>query len=262
MTAPLVTYELDGPVALIGLNRPDKRNAINDATLASLRSAVSKAIEEADVGVIYGHGKNFSAGLDLAELAARLDPATPKPRKRRARHPWHETFDLVERGGIPFVAALHGATIGGGLELAMACHIRVADATTFYALPEGQRGIFVGGGGSVRIPRLIGVARMADMMLTGRLLNADDGRQLQLAQYVVAPGQALAKAREIAAGIASNTPTTNWMIANVLPRIGELPHDAGLFMEYLNTSTERSPEARQRLSDFLEKRAAPLTRRP
>lgn len=260
MSSDLVTYELDGKVALIGLNRPDKRNAMNDAAVTALRDAVLRAGEEADAGVIFGHGGNFSAGLDLAELATRLQPDAPRPRKRLPRHLWHSTFDLIARGSIPFVAALHGATIGGGLELAAAAHIRVADQTTFFGLPEGQRGIFVGGGGSVRIQRIIGYATMADMMLTGRLLSAEEGREHRLAQYTVPPGEALGKAKELAAKIAGNTANTNWMITNVLPRVNDLSHDDGLFMEYLNSSMARPPESLQRLNDFLQKRATPLAR--
>ena len=100
----------------------------------------------------------------------------------------------MQYGPVPVVAALHGAVVGGGLELAAACHIRVADDTTFYALPEGSRGIFVGGGGAVRIPRLIGAARMTDMMLTGRVYNAQEGERVGFAQYLVPEGQAFAKA--------------------------------------------------------------------
>jgi enoyl-CoA hydratase/carnithine racemase len=98
---------------------------------------------------------------------------------------WHDALDRLQYGPVPVIAALHGAVVGGGLELASACHIRVADDSTFYALPEGSRGIFVGGGGSVRIPRLIGTARMTDMMLTGRVYNAEDGERAGLAQYLV-----------------------------------------------------------------------------
>ncbi|WP_213772261.1 crotonase/enoyl-CoA hydratase family protein [Bradyrhizobium sp. dw_78] len=257
MTSDLVTYELEDNIALIGLNRPDKRNAINDDLLRALSEAVTRAGDEADVGILFGHGPNFSSGLDLAQLAERLRPDAPYPRKRK-RYIWHTAFDLIARGTVPFVAALHGATIGGGLELAAAAHLRVADETTEFGLPEGQRGIFVGGGGSVRIQRIVGYTVMADMMLTGRILNAEEARQVHLAQYVVPPGQALAKAREIAGKIAMNTPQTNWQITNVLPRIGELSHDDGLFMEYLNTSMTRPPEARQRLNEFLEKKASRL----
>jgi (methylthio)acryloyl-CoA hydratase len=257
MSSNLITYELEGAVAIIGLNRPEKRNAINDDLVLQLRDAVVRAGDEADAGVIVGHGVNFSAGLDLAELLGRLDPATPRPRKKRD-HTWHTVFDIIARGPIPFVAALHGAVVGGGLELAAAAHIRVADRTAFFGLPEGQRGIFVGGGGSVRVQRIIGYSVMADMMLTGRLLTVDEAEKLTIVRYVVDQGQALAKAKELAARIAQNTPLTNWQITNVLPRINDLSHDDGLFMEYLNSSMQRPPESMQRLRDFVEKRATPL----
>ena len=96
--------------------------------------------------MIFGHGEHFSAGLDLAEHIER----TPLEGVHHSRK-WHAIFDDIERGAIPFVAALHGAVVGGGLELAAAAHLRVADATAFFALPEGRREIFVGGGGSVRM---------------------------------------------------------------------------------------------------------------
>jgi (methylthio)acryloyl-CoA hydratase len=257
MSSNLITYELEGAVAIIGLNRPEKRNAINDDLVLQLRDAVVRAGDEADAGVIVGHGVNFSAGLDLAELLEKLDPTTSRPRKKRD-HAWHTVFDIIARGPIPFVAALHGAVVGGGLELAAAAHIRVADRTAFFGLPEGQRGIFVGGGGSVRVQRIIGYSVMADMMLTGRLLSVDEAEKLAIVRYVVEQGQALAKAKELAARIAQNTPLTNWQITNVLPRINDLSHDYGLFMEYLNSSMQRPTESMRRLRDFVEKRAIPL----
>ncbi len=257
MTPELVTCEFDGPIALIGLNRPDKRNAINENVIDALRDAVRRAGEDADVAVLFGHGSNFCAGLDLAEALGRASGQVAPPRKRR-RHSWHEVFDTIARGPIPFVAALHGAVVGGGLELATAAHVRVCDESAFFGLPEGQRGIFVGGGGTVRIQRVVGYTVMADMMLTGRLLSAAEGEREHIVRYVVPEGQALAKARELAAKIAKNTPETNWRITNVLPRINDLSHDDGLFMEYLNSNMQRSPESAQRLRDFVEGRAAPL----
>jgi len=257
MSASLITYELDGAVAVIGLNRPEKRNAINDEVVFALRDAVVRAGEEADAGVIFGHGVNFSAGLDLAELLKRMDPATPKPRKKRD-HAWHTVFDIIARGPIPFVAALHGAVVGGGFELAAATHIRVADRSAFFGLPEGQRGIFVGGGGSVRVQRIVGYSVMADMMLTGRMLSVDEAERLNIVRYVVDEGQAVAKAKELAARIAQNTPLTNWQITNLLPRINDLSHDDGLFLEYINTSMQRPPESVERLREFVEGRAKPL----
>lgn len=251
----LVTYRIDGPIAVIGLNRPDKRNAINSAVIDALKLAVLRAGEEAAAGVIHGHGGNFSAGLDLAELAEQMGKARPGKRKPNA---WHATFDLIARGTIPFVAALHGPTIGGGLELAAAAHVRVADENTLCGLPEGQRGIFVGGGGTVRIQRLIGYGAMADLMLTGRLLTAEEAVAARLVQYVVPSGASLPKAIEIATRIASNTALFNWQITNVLPRINDLSHDDGLFLESLNSAMERPPESRERVRSFLDKTATRL----
>jgi (methylthio)acryloyl-CoA hydratase len=257
MSDNLVSYELDGAVALIGLNRPDKRNAIHDPLIDALRAAVLRAHEEADVAVLHGHGSNFCAGLDLGEALARATGQIKPPRKRR-RHNWHEVFDLVARGPIPFVAALHGAVVGGGLELAMAAHVRVCDETALFGLPEGQRGIFVGGGGTVRIQRVVGTTVMMDMMLTGRLLGPAEGLQEHIVRYVVPAGEALAKARELAGRIANNSTETNWMIINVLPRIHDMSHDDGLFVEQLNSARARPPEAETRLREFVEGKARKL----
>ena len=253
----LVTYALDGAVASIGLNRPDKRNAINDAMIDALKAAVLRAHEEAQVAVLHGHGPNFCAGLDLAEALARATGKIVPPRKRK-RHNWHVVFDEIERGPIPFVAALHGAVVGGGLELAMAAHLRVCDRSAFFGLPEGQRGIFVGGGGTVRIQRVVGTTVMTDMMLTGRLLNADEAMTEHIVRYVEPEGGALHKALALATRIAQNTIETNWKVVNVLPRVMDLSHDDGLFMEQLNSAMARPPEVEQRLRDFVEGRAKPL----
>jgi enoyl-CoA hydratase/carnithine racemase len=257
MTEPLISYQLDGNLALIGLNRPDKRNAINDPLIDELRVAVLRAHEEADVAVLFGHGSNFCAGLDLAEALARATGAI-KPSRKRRRHNWHEVFDLIARGPIPFVAALHGAVVGGGLELAMSAHLRVGDDTALFGLPEGQRGIFVGGGGTVRIQRVVGTSVMTDMMLTGRLLTSAEGLQEHIVRYVVPAGEALAKARELAARIAKNSVETNWMIINVLPRVQDMSHDDGLFVEQLNSARARPPEAEQRLREFVDGKARKL----
>lgn len=257
MSAPLISYELDGNAALIGLNRPDKRNAINDPLIDELRAAVLRAHEEADVAVLFGHGSNFCAGLDLAEALARATGAIKPPRKRR-RHNWHEVFDLIARGPIPFVAALHGAVVGGGLELATSAHLRVCDDTALFGLPEGQRGIFVGGGGTVRIQRVVGTSVMTDMMLTGRLLTSSEGLQEHIVRYVTPAGEALAKAKDLAVRIARNSAETNWMIINVLPRIQDMSHDDGLFVEQLNSARARPPEAEQRLREFVDGKALKL----
>src|SRR5204863_3607059 len=127
---------------------------------------------------------------------------------------WHRAFERIEFGRAPVVAVLHGAVVGGGLELAAACHIRVAERSAYYALPEGSRGIFVGGGGAVRLPRLIGTARMMDMMLTGRIYDADEGQAIGLSHYLVPAGAGLAKGIELAKQIAGNAPMTNFAVTH------------------------------------------------
>jgi enoyl-CoA hydratase/carnithine racemase len=252
---PQISYTLEGDIALLGLDRAAKRNAIDDRTIHDLSEAIERAGREAKVGIIHGHGDHFCAGLDLAEHAER----TPFEGVLHSRM-WHAIFDRMERGPIPFLSALHGAVVGGGLELAAATHIRVADETAFFGLPEGQRGIFVGGGGSVRIAKLISAARMADMMLTGRTISADKAERINLVQYVVKPGEALDEARRLALRIATNAPLSNFAITQALPRIQDLSHDDGLFFESLMAAfTQTSPEANARLRAFLEKRAERLS---
>lgn len=254
MEPATITYQLDGTIALIGLDRPAKRNALSDAMVEELRAAVLRAGREAKVGIIFGHGDHFSAGLDLAEHVER----TPIEGIHHSRK-WHAIFEHIERGVIPFLTALHGAAVGGGMELAAATQIRIADESAFFALPEGQRGIFVGGGGSVRVARLVSAARMADMMLTGRVLSAAEAERANFVQYVMPRGGALAKAKELAARIAGNAPLSNFAIVNALPRIQDLAHDDGLFFESLMAAmTQTSPEAVERLRAFLDKRAERL----
>ncbi len=237
-------------VALITLNRPAKRNALNDGLVLAIRDVFQGMPHSVRAAVIHGNGSHFCAGLDLSELSER-DAAAGLHHSRM----WHAALDNVERGPVPVVAALHGAVVGGGLELASACHIRVADASTFFALPEGSRGIFVGGGGSVRIPRLIGAARMADMMFTGRVFNAEDGERIGLAQYLVPEGTALEKALELALRIAGNAPLTNFALMQALPRIADQTADHGFFTEALISAiVQDAPEAKARVREFLEGR--------
>ncbi len=249
MSEQFVTYELEGDIALVGIDRAAKRNAISRDVMAQMHQAFIRAADEAKVGILFGHGENFSAGLDLAEAASNMKSSTGINFKMRGR--WTPPLDLVARGGTPWIAALKGACIGGGLEIASACHIRVADETTFFALPEGKRGIFVGGGGAVRIQRLMGYARMADMMLTGRALSAKEGERVNLCQYVVPAGQSIEKAKELALAIATNSASTNWGICAALPRVNDMSHEDGLFIEGLIGHSARSAEGHDRIQKFL-----------
>jgi (methylthio)acryloyl-CoA hydratase len=174
---------------------------------------------------------------------------------------WHRAFERIEFGRVPVVAALHGAVIGGGLELAAATPVRVAESSAYYALPEGSRGIFLGGGGSVRLPRLIGASRVIEMMLTGRTYGSEEGAILGLSHYLVDNGAGLAKALELAARIAGNAPMTNFAAMHVLPRNAEQDRASGYVLESLMAAiAQGDPAAKERLRNFLEKRAPKTTR--
>lgn len=254
MSQQLVTYELDGDIALIGINRPDKRNALSSAAANQLIDAATRAGEEARAGVIFGHGEHFSAGLDLVDVGKRRREGVTDDEKRR-RHEGHLGFDAIARGRIPFVAALSGAVIGYGIELAASAQIRVADRTAYFGLPEAMRGIFVGGGGSVRIQRLIGYARMADMMLTRRILTAEEAHAQNLCQYLVEPGEALSKAKELARTITENVALSNWAVCNVLPRMMDVGQDDGFMLEQMAAHYVFGEESQQRLDQFAQKTA-------
>jgi (methylthio)acryloyl-CoA hydratase len=249
-------YERYDDVGVLRLNRPHKRNAIDDATMLALEGFFSAPPGDINAVVLDAEGENFSAGLDLSEV-------TELSAFDGLQHSmmWHRALERMESGRVPVVAVLKGAVIGGGLELAAAAHIRVAEASAFFALPEGQRGLFVGGGGSVRLPRLIGAHRMADLMLTGRVYNAEEGHAVGLAHYLVAAHAGLTTALDLARRIATNSPVTNFAVLQALPRIAEASPDGGFLLESLMAGVaSSSDEAKARLRDFLAGRAAKVAR--
>lgn len=248
---PLLRLQQAGPVLHLRLNRPAKRNSISDELLAQIHTVFVNLPAGIKALVLSGEGDHFCAGLDLSEVSER----TVSEGMQHSRA-WHACFDAVQFGPVPVIAVLHGAVVGGGLELASSAHLRVAEDSAFYGLPEGTRGIFVGGGGSVRISRLLGVSRMTDMMLTGRVFDADEGQTLALSNYRVADGAGVAKALELATKIAANAPLSNYAITQALPRIADLSASDGLFMESLISSIAQGDEAaKERVRAFLEKRA-------
>jgi (methylthio)acryloyl-CoA hydratase len=251
-TLDLLLIEAAGPVAHVRLNRPAKRNAVNDTLVAQLHTFFVNLPQEIRAVVLTGAGEHFCAGLDLSELSER-SVAEGVLHSRS----WHAAMDAIQFGRVPVVAVLHGAVVGGGLEIASSCHIRVAEAGAYYGLPEGQRGIFVGGGGSARVPRLAGVATMTDMMLTGRVLDAEEGLRRGLSQYVVADGAGFEKACALASKIAGNAPLSNFAVMQALPRIADLSQSDGLFVESLMAAIAQGDDAaKERVRAFLEKRAA------
>ena len=252
----LLKIEHAGAITRVRLNRPAKRNAISDALVAQLQTAFINLPEATRAVVLSGEGDHFCAGLDLSELGDR-SVAEGIVHSRS----WHAAFTQIQFGRVPVIAVLHGAVVGGGLELASSSHVRVAEASTFYGLPEGQRGLFVGGGGSARIPRLIGVARMTDMMLTGRVYDAEEGLRIGLSQYLVEDGQGMAKALALAEKVAANAPLSNFAVMHALPRIAEMGQDEGLFTESLMAAVAQGDDAaKSRMRAFLDGKAGKVAK--
>lgn len=252
----LLVVEQHDAVATVGLNRPDQRNAISDAMIAELEDYFSRPPADARVVVIHGLGEHFCAGLDLKELIAKRSTEAGDFRSslRRSRQ-WHRTFDLIQYGAIPVVSVLKGAVMGGGLELASATHVRVSEPTVTYQLPEGQRGIFLGGSGSVRIPRIIGAGRVIEMMLTGRTYGQDEGLALGIAHYAVGEGEGLDKAVELARKVATNPESGNFAIVNGIARIADMATSEGMFAETMVARTAASGgNSTERITRFFEGR--------
>lgn len=240
-------FDRCGSVGVLRLDRAHKRNALDDATIDALGNFFTSPPSGVAAVVLTAAGEHFCAGLDLSQLAER-DVMGGVMHSRM----WHAALGAMADGAVPVVAVLKGAVLGGGLELASAAHIRIAERSTFFALPEGQRGLFVGGGASMRIPRLIGVARMQDMMLTGRILDAADGQNWGLATYLAHEGHGEALAAELATTIAANSPVTNYAVLHALPRIAEVGRDEGLMMESLMAGIAQSTqEAKDSMAAFL-----------
>lgn len=243
--------EVDGAIAVLTMNRPDKRNAMSDGLLGEIDGFFRTPVNGVKVVVMCGAGGHYCSGLDLSEHVARDAEGTLHHSRG-----WHEVMDRVQGSGLPVVSALTGAVIGGGLELAASTHVRIAEPDCIFQLPEGRRGIFVGGGATVRVGRILGADRMTEMMLTGRKFGTDDAVSLGLAHYAVAAGEALPRAMQIAAQIAANAPLSNYMMIQGIARIQDMARGDGLFVESLCAAlAQTSPDAVEGLAAFLEKRS-------
>lgn len=243
--------EIDGAIATLTMNRPGKRNAMCDELLDAIDAFFSNPPEGVRVVILTGTEGHYCSGLDLSEHVARNAEGT----MRHSRN-WHRVMDLIQFSGLPVISAMYGAVIGGGLEMATSTHVRIAEPSTIFQLPEGMRGIFVGGGATVRVGRILGADRMCEMMLTGRKYNADEGFTLGLAHYSVGEGEAMPLARKLAAKIAKNASLSNYMMINAISRIGDMSKADGLFTESLCAAvSQTSEDAEEGLKAFLEKRA-------
>lgn len=248
LTNILLDLDDDG-IATVTLNRPDKRNALDVATIDELVD-IFTTLPRAGVraAVLRARGDHFSAGLDLVEHHRQNRSASDF---MQVCLRWHEAFNKMEYGGVPIIAVLKGAVVGGGLELASAAHIRVAGPDTYFGLPEGQRGLFTGGGATIRVADLIGKARMIDMMLSGRLYRGQEAVDVGLCQYMVEDAEA--KAFEIARKAAQNPPLSNFAICSAISHMQNMSALDAAYAEAVVAGVVNTQEAaRDRLAAFAQ----------
>lgn len=249
-SSDILLVATEGPVATLTMNRPAKRNAMCDELLDALEAFFAAPPEGVRAVILTGTAGHYCSGLDLSEHVSRDAEGT----MRHSRN-WHRVMDIIQFSGLPVVSAMFGAVIGGGLELATSTHVRIAEPSTIFQLPEGMRGIFVGGGATVRVGRIIGSDRMCEMMLTGRKYNAEEGLALGLTHYAVGEGEAMALAQKLAGKIANNASLSNYMMIQAISRISDMSKADGLFAESLCAAvSQTSADAEEGLKSFLEKR--------
>lgn len=247
----IVQVEVDGPIATLTMNRPGKRNAMCEELLEAIAAFYDAPPKDVRVVILTGTEGHYCSGLDLSEHVHRSAEENLHHSRR-----WHGVMDQIQFGGLATVSAMFGAVIGGGLELAASTHVRIAEPSTIFQLPEGRRGIFVGGGATVRVGRLLGADRMTEMMLTGRKYDAAEGLSLGLAHYAVKDGEALSLARDLAGKIARNAPLSNYLMIQSIARINDMSTTDGLLTESLAAAlSQTTPDAEEGLRAFLEKRA-------
>lgn len=252
----LLTSEQDS-IGIVTLNRAHKRNALDESAIEEIDAYFSQVPRHIRVILMKAQGDHFCAGLDLKEHHDKRRSAVDFLRVCQG---WHRAFDKIQHGGIPVVACLQGAVVGGGLELASAAHVRVADKSTYFSLPEGTRGIFTGGGATVRTAKIISATRMVEMMLTGRVIDAEEGLRLGLAHYVchteANPKQAAALGLELAQKIAGNAALSNYAIVSAISRIADMASTEGLFAEGLMAAVvQTGADVQDRLGEFVNKKA-------
>ncbi len=251
MQSDILKVEVDGPIATLTMNRPGKRNAMCEELLNAIDAFFSSPPKDVRVVILTGIEGHYCSGLDLSEHVHR----SAEENLYHSRH-WHGVMEKIQFGGLAVVSAIFGAAIGGGLELAASTHVRIAESSSIFQLPEGRRGIFVGGGATARVGRLLGPDRMTEMMLTGRKYTADEGLALGLAHYSVGDGEAMPLARELAGKIARNAPLSNYLMIQSIARINDMSTSDGLFTESLAAAlSQTTPDAEEGLKAFLEKRA-------
>ena len=253
MTYQLLTLVVADRIATITVNRPDKLNALNDALMLELGRAIDEAEKNTSVGaiIVTGAGRAFVAGADIAELRAKSSEQMHELARRG-----QEVFRRFETSPKPVIAAVNGFALGGGCELALACHVRIASEQAKFGQPEVKLGIIPGYGGTQRLARIAGKGRALQLLLTGEIIDAAEAYRIGVANQVVTSAMLLEAARGMANAMMANGPLALAGCIDVVNRGADMPLDdacaleAKVFGELASTD-----DMREGTSAFLEKRA-------
>jgi enoyl-CoA hydratase len=241
-------------IATITVNRPDKLNALNDALMGELGQAIDEAVARPDVGAVLltGAGRAFVAGADIGELVTQT-AVEGKARAERGQR----TFRKFEVSPKPTLAAVNGFALGGGCELAMACHIRLASDKAKFGQPEVKLGIVPGYGGTQRLPRLVGKGRALELLLTGDIIDAIEAYRIGLVNRVVDADSLLAESRAMLTTILAQGPLAVAHCIEAVDRGLDLPLDDAIALEasYFGLLSATADKA-EGMRAFLEKRTA------
>jgi enoyl-CoA hydratase len=253
-----ILLEIDGAIATLTVNRPDKRNAVNNAVVEDIDKALDQI--EANPGlrvlILTGAGeKAFVAGADIKELDKR-DTLLGRSETRRRQ----EVYTRIEQLEIPSIAAVNGWALGTGLELAMVCTIRIASTKARMGQPEVKLGIIPGAGGTYRLPRLVGLGRAMEIILTGEPVSAEEAQAIGLVNRVAAPENLMAEVRTLAETIASRPKLAVQYAKEAVLRCFETGLTQGLAHEsYLHALSCGTQDKKEGVASFLEKREAKFT---
>lgn len=253
-----VQVEIGDGIAVVRVNRPDKLNALNSALIAQLDDAFRALAADDAVHalVLTGAGeKAFVAGADIGELA-QMDPIGGVRTSRQGQ----DAFRFLERMPKPVIGAINGFALGGGLELALACHVRLASENAKFGLPEVRLGIIPGYGGTVRLPRLVGKGRALELILTGEMIDAQEAYRIGLVNRVTPQAELLGAARELAAKIAANGPVALALALEAVEHgLTTTAEEAQRFESNLFGLLASTADMREGMGAFLEKRKAKFT---
>jgi enoyl-CoA hydratase/carnithine racemase len=256
MSDPAVLYEAKDHVAEITLNRPENRNSMTNDVLEGLAGAIAQARSDSDLRcvIVTGKGKSFCAGADFKSQVQREGGGARLPHERSFA--MYSPFLSVLDVEVPVIGALNGHAIGGGLGLAIVCDIRVANQEARYGANFVQLGLHPGMATTYILPRLVGMPRAAELLLTGRIVSGAEAAAIGLANYAVPPDQVLPKARELAREIASAAPIAVRLAKKSLYRhVGYDPRSAAEFEAHVQSRTLETEDSREGIKALLEKRA-------